>query len=210
MKRFLAFAAGLLLATSALAQNVQFPATQPGPPGQQSVWVQGGIGSNVKTYRLAVAANTWATLGEFVQIGGSATKTVRIQRITVGGAATAAVGTPIIVKRETSAISGGTCASQAANIAPVDNTNATAATATVNLCTAAPTAGTATFTMDSCRLLVAAVAAGTPDICNFSYGTNNDQPLTFTKSATDFVGLTNTVSFGSGGVLDLMVEWTEE
>ena len=205
----LAFLASLLLATSALAQS-EFPTQQPGPPGQQSVWVQGGIASNVKTYRLSAAASTWATSGEFFQMAGSATKTVRIQKITVGGAATAAVGTPIIVKRESSAISGGTCSAQTSNIALLDTANsASTVGTTMNLCTAAPTAGTAVNVIDNCRLNVQTVASGQPDICVFSFGTNNDQPLRLTGTS-DFIGIQNTVSFGTAGVLDITVEWTEE
>lgn len=211
MKKFLAFAAGMLLATSAFAQsNTEFPLTQPGPPGQQSVWVQGGTASNVRTYRFAEDAGTWATSGEFLQIQGSATKTVRINKIIVTGFATAAVGTPILVKRESAAISGGTCAAQAANFGVMDTANTVgSATAAISLCSAAPTAGTAVSTIETCRLLVQIAASGLPDVCVFSFGTNNGQPLRLTGTS-DFVGVSNTTSFGTGGVVDVTVEWVEE
>jgi hypothetical protein len=90
----------------------------------------------------------------------------------------------------------------------MDTGNA-AATAVVSLCTAAPTVGTAVNVLDNCRLNVQTVASGQPDICAFSFGTNNDQPLRLTGTS-DFIGVQNTVAFGAGGVLDLTLEWTEE
>lgn len=209
LKPFLWYFVGALCFASFGYAQVEFPTTQPGPPNQSSVWVQGGIGSNVRTYRLSAAASTWATSGEFFQMSGSATKTIRIQKVLIGGAATAAVGTPVIIKRESSAISGGTCAAQAANISTMDTGNAAATVGAISLCTAAPTVGTAVNVIDNCRLNVQTVASGQPDICAFSFGTNNDQPLRLTGTG-DFMGIQNTTSFGTAGVLDITVEWTEE
>jgi hypothetical protein len=98
--------------------------------------------SQEATYSAGTTAKTATAAGTapFFNICGSATTTVRVQRISVAGTvATAAVWGDIVIKKTSSAATGGT-ATTLTN-APYDSTSA-AATATVKYFTVLPTAGT--------------------------------------------------------------------
>ena len=171
---------------------------------------QNGIPSFVKTYRLAVYNQAWASQsGDLVYIQGSATKTVRILKIVVSGQATAAAFAGITVQRHSATDTSGTCTAQTGTAIGSLDTNNTTPTATVNLCTAAATPGASAGTIDACRLDVGAVGTPTaPDVCAFTYGVNDDQMLTL-RGTGDYIGI-NTGSFGAGGVVDVVVEYAEE
>lgn len=184
----------------------------PGPTyaGVNCAYMQNGIPSYVKTYRLAVYNQAWASQsGDLVYIQGSATKTVRVLKVIVSGQATAAVFAGITVQRHSATDTSGTCTAQTGTALGSLDTNNTTPTAGINLCTAAATPGASAGTIDACRLDVGAVGTPTtPDVCVFTYGVNDDQMLTL-RGTGDWIGV-NTGSFGAGGVVDVVVELAEE
>lgn len=216
MKRFL-YGIGLALALSgsAFAQSSNSGGSGGGNPtgatysGQVQDWNQNGIQSFVKTYKYSSLSNTpAATPTDIFSIAGSATKTIRISRIVVGGLATTAGDLNPLLIRRSAPDTGGTCTSQASNIMVRDTNNSTA-TATLSLCTANPTTGTTVGTLDSCRLSLQ-LATATPDVCVFAAGTSNDQ-MTVLRGVNDVLAINFAgAAVPAGGVIDLDVEWTEE
>lgn len=89
------------------------------------------------TIKTATAAGT----APFASIYGSATKTIRVQRIIVSGTcATAAVYGDIIVKKTSAVISGGTATALTA--VPKDSSSSTSTATNINYYTVLPTPGT--------------------------------------------------------------------
>ena len=182
--------------------------------GQSLTFIQAGIQSFVKTYKYsAIGVVPAATATDLLTITGSASKTVRVMKIAVSGQNTAGASQRgvQIIRRSTADTTG-------TSTAPVpvsrDTTN-TAATATLALYTVNPGAlGTAVGTLDTCRLLLNAVAT-VPDICTFTYGVNNDQATvlrgTLDILAINFLGTGNgVVAAAATDFIDLDVEFTEE
>lgn len=140
-------------------------------------------------------------------IGGSATKTVRVLRISVSAVQTTAGIVGVILALRSSADTG---AANAITAVPHDSTN-TAATATVKTYTTVPSPqGTFVGSVRAGRLLVpapASVVAPLPLVWDFT--TRNGQGLVLRGTAEILA-----VNFGSvtitGGVGDFDVEWTEE
>jgi hypothetical protein len=173
-----------------------------------------GIQSFVRTYKYSSLGNTpAATPTDLFTITGSATKTVRVTKIVISGLATAAGQLNPLIIRRSSADSGGT--STAPALLPRDSVNSTtsgtAATATLALYTANPASlGTTVGTLDSCRLFLQVAAGGSPDVCVFSYGTNDDQ-LTVLRGTTDILAINFAgAAVPTNGVIDIDVELTEE
>jgi hypothetical protein len=170
-----------------------------------------GIQSFVKTYKYTSLGNTpAATPSDIFAISGSATRTIRITKIVVGGFATTTAGdlNPIIVHRKT--LDTGGASTNPVGVAR-DVANDGVPTAVLTLYTANPTTGTLVGNEDSCRLFLQVPATGAPDVCAFTYGVNNDQlPVLYGVNdnvAINFAGAT-LPSGGSG--IDIDVEWTEE
>jgi hypothetical protein len=207
MRRLLLSAVALLaLVGTAKAQTSQ--PTINTVPQVNTNWIQAGIESRVKTYKFsALALAGLGAAGDMLQLTGSATKTIRVAKIVVGGVATAAsYYNPLILRRST-VQTGGTPTVQTP--APRDPQNSTA-TAVVTTFTGSPTPGTLAGTLDSCRLLLqVAGTPATPDICAFTYGINDDQ-MTIVRGTSDFIVINFTAAAPAGGLIDIDVEWVEE
>lgn len=177
--------------------------------GCTSSYSQNGIQSFVKTYKYSSLGNTpAATPTDIFTITGSASKTIRVTKIVVGGLATTAGQlNPLIIRRST-ANSGGT--STAPTPLARDTLNS-AATATLALYTANPASlGTTVGTLDSCRLFLQTATGGAPDVCAFTYGVNDDQLVTL-RGTTDSLSINFAgAAVPAGGIVDFDVEWTEE
>lgn len=90
---------------------------------------------------LPIKTATAAGTAPFASIYGSATKTIRVQRIIVSGTcATAAVYGDIIVKKTSAVISGGTATALTA--VPKDSSSAASTATNINYYTVLPTPGT--------------------------------------------------------------------
>jgi hypothetical protein len=162
-----------------------------------------------------------ASATDVVCIAASSTKTVRVDRIVIGGTGTA-VSLPIQVLRRVSLDTGGTAATTTANpgvttqIASRDTGLAlnTAATATLISYTAVPTiVDTSPVYLDSNLLGVVATSVGTPTpVTVFDWSRdieNNVQTPTLAKGSTqqicvNFGGVSTTSS------LNGQITWTEE
>lgn len=173
-----------------------------------AVQCPGGIESAKATYKYSSLGNTpAATPTDLFTIAGSATKTIRITKLIIGGVAgTAGQLSPLLVRRS-AANTGGT--STAPAIQKRDTTDG-AASATIALYTVNPASlGTAVGTMDTCRLLLN-LATAAPDVCQFSFGTNNDKEIVL-RGATDILAINFAgAAVPATGLVDLDIEWTEE
>ena len=160
------------------------------------------------TYRAAAVAQTlYSTAAAvLVEIIGSSTKTVRIKRILVWGQAATKFYAELTLGRATAA-SAGTAASLTAGL--MDKNDA-AATATVNIYTAAAASGTGFAAFDAKIMGVAAPSATmiaqpvTWDFC-----LNNDKPLILRGTGDVIEIYNNTTSLGTG-TFGCMVEWEED
>lgn len=142
---------------------------------------------------------------------GSASKTVKIRKISVSGATLTAVGYfAINVERLSTASSGGTSTTL---VATQLDTNDAAPTAVVKAYTAAPTKGTLVGTLASWRALwqsTTAAAAGTTDWHVFYFGDLPETKSIVLRGVTQEIALVFPVVLASAGTLAVDIEWTEE
>lgn len=172
--------------------------------GQASVNTEG----RKLTYSAAANGITMpASAVDTFVIGGSASKLVRVLRISVSGVQTTAGTVGVILALRSAADTG---AANAITAVPHDSTNG-AATATVKTYTTVPSPqGAFVGTVRAGRLFLpapASVASPIPLVWDFT--TRNGQGLALRGTAeilaVNFNGVTIT-----GGVMDFDVEWTEE
>jgi hypothetical protein len=160
------------------------------------------------TYCYASQANTpAATPTDIFKIAGSATKTIRITRIAIGGIAGTAGYLKIALVRRSTAGSGGTATNPAAL---KHDTSDPAATATLTLYTANPTVGTAVGTLHNARVFLPLVTAtgSAPLVWDFTQRNEEGIVLRGTTDILAINGVGDTVP--SSGVLDIDVTWIEE
>jgi hypothetical protein len=167
------------------------------------------------TYRASTTAvlvpavtspNPWFT------IYGSATKTMRIQRIVVSGITLTAVAyVNIGVKKYSTAVSGGT--STTLTQVPLDANSAAGTATNVNAYTAIPTAGTTVGDVSSRRVLgqaTTAAAAGIPQIIDFDFSVSNDGTTPILRGTAQGIGLYFITAPATTISCLVTVEWTEE
>lgn len=161
------------------------------------------------TYRAVTLAPAIDAAGVLFQMQGSASKTIRITKITLGGVLTVTSNGIVAISKYTTAASGGTSA--AVTGTPLDSASS-ACTAVMLRWTAVPTAGTpvtgqymgvqrTTWTADTTVNSAPAV---------FRFGEANGQALVL-RGTAEYMTV-GTLSFGSytGSSYTLDVEWTEE
>jgi hypothetical protein len=149
-----------------------------------------------------------ANTTDFLQIQGSATKTIKIRQISFTGTATAASNIlPTLVRRSTAA-TGSTPTVQ--TLLPRDTRN-TAATAVVTTFQGAnPTTGTLVGILDGARLNIAPAANGGIDRLLFQFSWLNEQALTLSGTG-DFICFNLAgAAWPAGGQLDISLALTEE
>jgi hypothetical protein len=156
------------------------------------------------TYSYAPAAlNPVTGATDVVVVTGSATKTVRIARACVDGLATTPVSFPFYLIKRTTADTGGT----ATNPTPTKHdTNDAAASATLSLYTANPTAGTGTTIQSGVLWLT---NAGAKDWRCVTFGDNADEKIVLRGVAEQFAINHGGATQPTGGSLHYRVEWTE-
>src|SRR5271170_7377506 len=197
---------GVYTSTALTLTSGQSGALQSDTAGNQYVNTEGRKAS----YRVGVIGGTpisSATNKPTWSVTGSATKTVRITRIRL--TATAATGTAADISLQRySALSGGTSASQAANVAKLD-TNDGAQTAVVNTWSAAATTGTQAgiFSTERYEIITASVSVN-PGYIEWDFSDKNARALVL-RGTSDFIGVVIT-AVGTTPVYDVWVEWTEE
>ncbi len=158
---------------------------------------------SVGTSNLAVAA----TATDIFEISGSASKVVRIKKITVSGVATAnGTYTIRLVKRSTANTVG---TSSTLTIVPHDSSDA-AATAIVKSYTANPTTGTTVGIIKNKKMTVSTAATSTVDanVILFEFGQYGEKSIVLRGTSEMLtVNLSNTTI--TGGTLDIDITWTE-
>jgi hypothetical protein len=147
-----------------------------------------------------------ATPTDFFQITGSATKTVRLLRVSISGFATAAISEDVQLLKRSTASTGGT--PTAATIVPHDSNNA-AGTAVVNSFAANPSPlGTLTGLVRAAKLNLGATGAAGSIVWDFT--TRNGQGLVLRAVAQSLNLNWNGAAVPAGTLLDIDVEFTEE
>lgn len=167
---------------------------------------------NKATYSLVVPdySTIAAAATDVVTIGGSATKTIRITRATVSGVATAAVALDMYFVKRTTANTGGTSASVAANITKHQTSDAapsaTAVTYSVN-----PTTGTGTNVRAASKVFLPATgtpAYNTEYVVDFT--TRNEKGIVLSGVAEQFSFNLNGQTIPAGLSLYVNITFTEE
>ena len=162
------------------------------------------------TYTYAISATApYATATDWIVIRGSASKTVKIQRIELSGAATAATEILFLLNKHTVANTAGTSTTPT----PMQHDSAdAAATAVALLYSVAPTI-TGSFTIwKTARLTLALAPAATtvaPDRYVFD-ASALVEPLVLRGVAQEFALNFNGATVPTGGVLDVAITFTEE
>lgn len=167
------------------------------------------------TYRAATNTTVAAASNAvpFFIIEGSNTKTVIVQRLVVSGITlTAVTYVAVQVNKYSSAISGGTPVTLTA--VPLDSNSAAATVNTLQVYTAAPTAGSLVGVVAERRVLAqatTAAAAGIPPTIEFDFRTQGSENTGIYLRGTG-QGLSLEYGAAPGGVttLSVEVEWTEE
>ncbi len=175
----------------------------------------GTVNSSVKaTYRASTIIPLVAAVTvnvPFLNIIGSATKTITVKRIRVSGMTLTAVGYfAINVEKLSSASTLGTFSTL---VATSLDTNNAVVTAVVKAYTAAPTKGTLVGTIASHRTLwqaTVAAAAGVTDDTIFEFGNAGDVQGVVLRGAAQELAMTFPVVLASAGTLAISIEWTEE
>jgi hypothetical protein len=157
------------------------------------------------TYRAVTSGVVVTANGVLMQIIGSATKTVRINRIACNGILTTAGMVLVQVNRTTAAASS---VSNAVVVTPrpLDTTSA-AATAVATSYTAA-TLGTGNTLLASARALYAPATALSTGV-EFLFGNRNGQSLVL-RGTSEWAQITVATSSYTGALFDIDVEFTEE
>jgi len=164
--------------------------------------------SNTKTtYGVAYIAAAFAFAGDWVVIGGSATKTIKVLRIEIAGVATAALDVDLSIEKRSTADTAGTKIS-ANTVIAYDSTNA-GVTGTVDAYSAVPTAGTLVGIL-AAKKFQAAAAGGqaTPIVFDWNTASQGQPPVL--RGTTQQLALKGSASIGAGGSANVFVIFTEE
>ena len=173
------------------------------------------------TYTAAFVGLTPASSAtDLICISGSATKTIRLQRIRLSGTAGTLISVPVTVLRRASLDSGGTAASTTANpantIQSMDPTSypVSAATATVISYTANPTINDTSPTyIDSASITLTGTATSTVIVpATFDFGVYIEDLIaapTLRGTAQQICVNLNSTSI-STGLINGTIVWTEE
>lgn len=155
--------------------------------------------------RIAV---TSASTAPFFSICGSATTTVRIQKIKISSTQTTTGYADIIINKTSTAISGGTCA--ALTQVPFDSASAAGTATNVQRCTAAPTTGTVVGVIDgSYSVAPAATAVGDVDYSAFDYFSRTDAESIVLRGTAQCLQAHFATAVTAPSV-HAQVQWTEE
>ena len=138
-------------------------------------------------------------------ITGSATKTVKVTKITVTASQTTSSQRDVLLIKRSTANTGGTSTTQTA--VPNDSTN-TAATAVVRAYTANPTTGTTVGTLKSRKLFIGTTTANSDELL-WEFGTGELQPIIL-RGVNEVLAVNMNGVTSAGDLYNINVEWTEE
>lgn len=153
------------------------------------------------TYSAAISGLV-GVAGDIVILNGSATRIIRVTRVSFSGIATAAADTDLTLVMRSTADTAGT----AMTAVPHDYRDG-AATASAQSYTAAPTPGTAVGTIRSVKMFTAAANAQ-PSVQSWDFG-NGPKRCPVLIGAAQGLAL-NISATNAGALYDIDIEWTEE
>lgn len=163
--------------------------------------------SKKATYSVVVTAATpAATTTDLANITGSATKTIKVTRVTVSGMATTAGSMDVSLVLRSAVDTAGTCVSQTA--IALDSAQA-AATSVVQACSANPTLGTIVGAVADQKLNFGLTGATGTVIFDFG-ATRPSRAPTLRGAANQLAINLNGQAVPSGGTASYTIEWTEE
>ena len=161
------------------------------------------------TYTYAISATApYASPTDWIVIRGSATKLVKVVRLSITGVATAATSVVFTLKKHTIANTAGTSTNPTA---VQHDSGDGVATALILLYTVAPTIDASATIWKTVRLTMGIAPAATTAITDryvWDVGDSPYQPLVLRGVAQEFA--INSPTVPSGGVYDVEIVWTEE
>lgn len=185
------------------------PTVLSGFPVQEQADTTGSLYANNEgrkaSYRAVTSGVVVTANGVFLQIIGSATKTVRITRIACNGILTTAAMALVQVQRTTAAASS-VSGAVAITPTPLDSGNV-AATAVATSYTSA-TLGTGNKLIASARAFYSPATALSTGV-EFLFGIRNGQSLVL-RGTSEWAQVTVATSSYTGALYDIDVEFTEE
>ncbi|HLW71576.1 MAG TPA: hypothetical protein VKS22_13250 [Candidatus Binataceae bacterium] len=147
-----------------------------------------------------------ATATDFAAITGSASKTVRVTKVTVTGLATAVALTDVLAIKRSAANTGGS--PTAATIVAHDANDA-GASATVQTYGANPTTGTLVGNLGAKKLALGVAATPVPTV-EWRPGLQNERAWVLRGTAQVLALNWNNAAVPAGTSLDVEITWTEE
>jgi hypothetical protein len=175
-----------------------------------------GLDSNIPTYRAASSFTPQATAGVTVlSIQGSATKTIRIKRILIGGSATALSATLFKLVKTSALGVGGTIVSP--TVAKLDSGSAAATAVVSHYTTTLKAAGTAIdgdlsdFQLFQTTVTTPTVAFAEMQSAFPEKGAVMGQAIVL-RGTAQFIEVqnANAGNLAAGSILQYVVEWTED
>jgi hypothetical protein len=171
---------------------------------------RGNATSMKRSYAACTAVKFAAAAGTtvFAQIFGSASTTIRVHRIIVGGSiATAAINADLIINKRSAVGSGGTATTLTQ--VPKDSGSAAGTATVVKVFTAAPTAGTGGGVIATQTMFMGITPAiGQNTIFDWSMESMNEAPVL--RGTVEGLELSFGTTAGNIATLCVSFEWTEE
>jgi hypothetical protein len=175
-------------------------------------WVTAGNGLQVapvdggKTTYSAIVAAFAAPAGIFFNMVGSATKTVRITRISLAAIGTTAATIEVVLLKTSTAASGGTVATTLTAV-PVDSADA-AATAVAKTYSAVPTTGNAVGPVRASKLVAPLTGAALTPV-EWLFGNRPGERALVLRGVAQTIQISGSAAI-TGASFVIEVEWTEE
>lgn len=157
------------------------------------------------TYSTSIIGLTAASAAtDIFTITGSATKTIKVKKISITGTQTTAGANNIVLLKRSTANSAGTATTPA--IVPHDS-NSAAATAVVRAYTANPTAGALVGNVRATKMLVPTITGAEAPV-EFTFGLEETQSLRL-RGTGEVLALNLNGQTLLGNSFDIFIEWTE-
>lgn len=161
-----------------------------------------------QTYGAVSYLQTITTNGgqDVIVLPGSATKTVQLTKLTIGGTVSTAVTIPVLLLKRSTANAGGTSA--ALTIIPLDSLDAAATAAPVSYSVNSTTTGTSLGVAAAFNMALHTTANSSNDLVSMAFGLNGAKPPTLHGVAENICINLNGFTTGAP-VLCTSLEWIE-
>ncbi len=164
------------------------------------------------TYSIQATAPGYATPQDWIVLRGAASKLLKVVRVEISGAITAAAGYIVSLKKHTIANTGGT----STNPTPIQHDSGDGvASGTILLYTVAPTTDASAAIWKYIRMILQPPLSGaagtvvtTPYV--WDYGAEGYEPMVLRGVAQELAFNLGGVAIGTGQVYDFTITWSEE